>query len=129
MISALTMSNNLSHRLPNPDMPKLRCMREFDFSTLPQPCRDFGLRGIVNPDAIVSGLLTVKPQNSMPPVHSLTPVAPHCSLSRRDIAFHDFAILVAMFTGLQPMKPRYGQPRINPMALVARIYSPAPPEI
>jgi hypothetical protein len=46
-----------------------------------------------------------------------------------DNAIHDFAILVAMFTGLQPVKPRYGNPHVNLMALVARIYGPTPPEL
>jgi hypothetical protein len=72
----------------------------------------------------------MKPRNGVPPVHSLTPpVAPQIPLSCRDIAFHDFAIPVAMFTGLPPTKPRYGNPRVNPTALVARIYGPAPPEL
>jgi hypothetical protein len=46
----------LVSRLPNPDMPKLRYTREFDFST-PFTHRDFGLHNIMNPNAMFSGLL------------------------------------------------------------------------
>jgi hypothetical protein len=43
--------------------------------------------------------------------------------------FRDIAIPVAKFTGLPPTKPRYRNPRVNPMTLVAWIYGPTPPEL
>jgi hypothetical protein len=50
-------------------------------------------------------------------------------LSRRDFMFCDIVILVAKFTGLQPMKPRYKYSCVNPTNLMAQIYSPSPPEL
>ena len=65
----------------------------------------------------------------MPSVHSLTPVAPHCSLICRDFGYRDIAILVANFMGLLPAKNWYGNPREDPTVLMARIYGLAPPEL
>jgi hypothetical protein len=64
---------------PNPDSPKLRCARELDFSTPHHLYRDFRLQGIAKPDANVSGLLTTKPKNGVPPIHSSTSLWPTLS--------------------------------------------------
>jgi hypothetical protein len=129
-ILALVMSNNLSRRLPNPDMPKLRRTHKFDLSTLRHLCRDFGVRNIANPNATSSGLHPTKLRNGVPPVHlSHSSVAHTNPLGFRDIAYRNIAILVTMFTGLPPTKLRYGIPRVDPTALMARINGPASSEL
>jgi hypothetical protein len=60
---------------------------------------------------------------------SLTPLVPHHPFSLQDFAFHDIMIPVAKFMGLPPTKSRNRNPLANPMALVAWIYGPNPPEI
>jgi hypothetical protein len=91
MILALAMSSHSSYRLSNPDTPitrhaqvdfstSLSPRRDFDFSIsriLMSMFRDFSLRNL----EMVCQLST-----------SPTPVAPHYSRTRWDIAFHDFTI-------------------------------------
>jgi len=55
----------------------------------------------------------------MPPVHSPNSLVSHGSLGYRDIAYRDFTIPDAVFTGLQPTKLRYGISRVNPTNLMA----------
>jgi hypothetical protein len=55
---------------------------------------------------------------------SLTPVVSHGSFG-----YWDIAILAAMFMRLQPTKPRYTIPHVNPTVLVTRIYGPTSLEI
>jgi hypothetical protein len=50
-------------------------------------------------------------------------------LAFQDFTVHDFTILVAKFTGFQSTKTQYRNPCVNPMALVAWIYGPTPPEL
>jgi hypothetical protein len=92
--------------------------------------RHFGVCNIANPNAYVSGLLAAKPRNGMPLFHSSTPLWPHTNLlGCQDVVVRDFTIPVALFTGLQPTKPRCTIPRVNPMVLVTPIYGPSPPKL
>jgi hypothetical protein len=129
VILALMMSRNLSYRLLNPNTLKLRCTHEFDFST---PVISVGISDFAVSQILMQMFRDFSPRNTEMVCHlstSLTLVAPHCSLSRRDIAFHNFVIPVAMFTRLPPTKPRCKYPRVNLMVLVTRIYGTTPPEL
>jgi len=86
--------------------------------------RHFRVRNIMNPDAIVSGLLSTKTRNGMPPVHLSTPLWPIQIFLAVGISYQNIAILVAKFTEVQPTKPRCESIRVDPMTLVAHIYGP-----
>jgi hypothetical protein len=61
-ISPLAISNNSLHRLPTPDMPKPRSTRELTVQRYLLLHHHFRVRKIANPNAYVSGPLTMKPR-------------------------------------------------------------------
>jgi hypothetical protein len=102
------IKNHSIYRLPNPDAPKLRCARGLTFQRSRHLYRDFGLRGIMNPD--VNGFGTLLSPNSDTVCHLSSTnfdsaVAHTLSFDCRDIAYRDIVIPVAIIWSFDSRNP------------------------
>jgi hypothetical protein len=88
-ISLLAISNNSITDSRCPMRRNSDAHVRVDFSTSRHFYRDFGLRGIANPNVNVSGLYFPRNSDTCATCLPLTPVVPHCLRHRRDIADRD----------------------------------------